>query len=47
VWRQEGESSGSPDRGWRRGSLYKGDEEGVLVHREKREGGREAAEEVF
>jgi hypothetical protein len=28
-----------PNRGWRRGSLYKGDEEGVLVHGEKEERG--------
>jgi hypothetical protein len=26
---------GPTDRGWRRGSLYKGDGEGVLVHGEK------------
>jgi hypothetical protein len=28
---------GPTDRGWRRGSLYRGDGEGVLVHGEKRE----------
>jgi hypothetical protein len=33
---------GPTDREWRRGSLYKGDGEGVLVHGEK-----EAAGEVF
>jgi hypothetical protein len=27
---------GPTDRGWRRGSLYKGDGERVLVHGEKR-----------
>jgi hypothetical protein len=27
---------GPTDRGWRRGSLYRGDEEGFLVHGEKR-----------
>jgi hypothetical protein len=26
-----------PNKGWRRGSLYRGDGEGVLVHGEKRE----------
>jgi hypothetical protein len=32
VWRNR---VGLTDRGWRRGSLYKGDGEGILVHGEK------------
>jgi hypothetical protein len=30
---------GPTDRGWRSGSLYRGDGEGVLVHGEKEERG--------
>jgi hypothetical protein len=37
---------GPTDREWRRGSLYKGDGEGVSMEK-KREGDREAAGEVF
>jgi hypothetical protein len=33
--------------GWRRGSLYKGDGEGFLVHGEKKEGYSESAGEGF
>jgi hypothetical protein len=32
-----GERAGPTDRGWRRGSLYRGDGEGFLVHGGKRE----------
>jgi hypothetical protein len=34
-------------RGWRRGSLYRGDGEEFLVHGEKRGGDREAARDGF
>jgi hypothetical protein len=35
VWRQ-GDRVGPIDWGWRRGSLYRGDGEEVLVHGEKK-----------
>jgi hypothetical protein len=38
---------GPTDRGWRRGSLYRGDGEEVLVHGEKKEGTRELLERFF
>jgi hypothetical protein len=41
------EKVGLTDRGWRRGSLYRGDREGFLVHREKRGDCRGSAEEDF
>jgi hypothetical protein len=38
---------GPTDRGWKRGSLYRGDGEEVLVHGEKMGGDRGTAGEVF
>jgi hypothetical protein len=35
------------NRGWRRASLYRGDEEGFLVHGEKKGGDRETAGDGF
>jgi hypothetical protein len=42
-----GERVGPTDRGWRRGSLYRGDGEEVLVHGEKKEGTGELLERFF
>jgi hypothetical protein len=41
------ERVGPTDRGWRRGSLYRGDGEEVLVYGEKKGGDRGTAGEVF
>jgi hypothetical protein len=44
---RQGERVGPTDRGWRRGSLYRGDGEEVLVHGEKKEGTGELLERFF
>jgi hypothetical protein len=40
---RQGERVGPTDRGWRRGSLYRGDGEEVLVYGEKKGGDRGTA----
>jgi hypothetical protein len=44
---RQGERVGPTDRGWRRGSLYRGDGGKFLVHEEKRGVNREAAGDGF
>jgi hypothetical protein len=42
-----GNRVGPTDRGWRRGSLYKGDGDGVLVQRKKKKGIERLLERFF